>query len=512
MSGRAIGLLTGLNLGGAVLGVLNSVLVAHLFGTSRLLEAYFAAVTTQAMVVSLSQTGQLGDIFLPQYHRIRQAEGPESARHAFSALAGWMVLASAALAALLWVAAPLVLRLLVPGFDPEAQALAAAMFRVLVLLIPLQIACALATVLCNAERWFGRPELLAVCSQAVSLATIALLWRPLGVWGLVAGLWAGQLVLGAGLVRALRGLGFRYVPALRHPSFRVSSVFVQLGYTFGYVGATQVYAFAANAALSLLPQGTYAVFKYVQQLYAKTNTVLIRPVGVVLFTYASDALARGGAGVREMVRRALSRNLGIASVTAAAVLAGSHPLLAALWGSERFGAAELELAARLLAVFFLLLYAEGAGQVARRVAMAAGLVRSSYLSAACAQLLSAAVFWGVVSRWGVPGIAPAIAAAVVMLNAAYWLPLLVRRPDLAAFYDAGEALRWAAAVAAGLGAALLVRGALPGAGGRLEQLGEAALLAGAAAGTAVVLAWTLRVPEVTGAVRWLRAAAARGAS
>src|SRR5690242_21707640 len=88
---RAIGTLTSLNVAGACVALANSVVTARLFGTSRPMEVFFAAASVQVQLVSLVQTGQLAEIFLPIYHRIRHRSGTERARAAFSVLMNWMI-------------------------------------------------------------------------------------------------------------------------------------------------------------------------------------------------------------------------------------------------------------------------------------------------------------------------------------------------------------------------------------------------------------------------------------
>jgi putative peptidoglycan lipid II flippase len=509
-SGRSIGVLASVNVVGAVVGVTSSIVIAHVFGTSRVLEIYFAAATLLHLVHSLSQTGQIGDVFLPIYHRIRHEDGVAEAHRAFSVTLNWTVLFAIALTVLLWVGAPAIMKLLVPGFSPEDQRLAATMLRYILPMVPLQIGVSLVHILGNAESWFGKPEAVTVAAQAAILGTLVLFVRPFGFWALILSLWVGLAVQVFGLGAMLRRMGFHYFVGLRHPSFQIASVFSRLFYTMWYVGATQVYAFAMNAALSMLPQGTYAVFKYVQQLYTKTNTVLLRPVGVVLFTHASEASARGYGDLRDMMRVALARNLAIASIAIVGILAGGAPLLGALWGSEKFGVEELALSVRLLQLFFVLLLVEGVGQIARRVTIALGMVRESYMVAAGMQILAAGVFWFLSTGYGVPGTMLAFALAVTLLNTSYYLPLLVLRRDLVVFYRPAPIVAWGAAVAAGFAVSnLLALGIqdLPVFASRAGLFVLSALLAGIAIAAAVLISALLGIGEVRAGLRWLRSLA-----
>ena len=50
-----------------VLGIINTIVVVQLFGTSRSIEVYFVAQTLVYMVISFAQSGQLAELFLPEY-------------------------------------------------------------------------------------------------------------------------------------------------------------------------------------------------------------------------------------------------------------------------------------------------------------------------------------------------------------------------------------------------------------------------------------------------------------
>ena len=164
---------------------------------------------------------------------------------------------------------------------------------------------------------------------------------------------------------------------------------------------TQVYAFALDAGLSMLPVGIFAAFKYVRTyFYDKAIAILLRPVSVVFFTHVSEALARGAKDVRDLAKTALARALGVTMVGAVAIVVSARPLLAGMWG---FGGAELDAATVLIVLHFLLLFASAAEQVARKTTMSLGLVNRQYLSASVVQAASAAAAWWLIPRLALGG-------------------------------------------------------------------------------------------------------------
>ena len=512
-SARSIGILTVLNAAGAGIALANSVVVACFFGTTRPLEVFFAASTLQGLVTSLTQTGQLAEIFLPIYHRLKHDQGVEAARRAFSIVVNWMVLLVLALSAMLWFLAPALLGLLVPGFSAGDRVLGVWMFRSLLGLLGIQACLSLVGTLANAEKWFGGPEAISVASRLGIVIAIALLAVPLGVWAMVASLWVGTAIHVLGYLVMLRRMGYRHRLCLRQEGFSAASVFYKLVVTFGYVGATQVYAFALSAALSLLEPGTYAAFKYAQTLYSRTNSVLLRPVSIVFFTHFSEALANGAENLRDLARSALGRCLGIAVLVASAVLVCGRPLVGGLWGSRHFGGRELDLAAQLLGVFYLLLFASALNQIARKITMSFGMVQRQYWSTAVVQVLSAAAAWALIRPLGMTGAMVTIAGNEVALALAPLAVLAWWRRDLVVFYPPGLVWRWAAAGAGGVAAAYGLVLASSGhtlVGGRLGQLLWAAALGATAMTVAVAVAWLLNVYEVRKGLRVVLAKARLG--
>jgi hypothetical protein len=96
--------------------------------------------------------------------------------------------------------------------------------------------------------------------------------------------------------------------------------------------------------------------------------------------------------------------------------------------------------------------------------------------------------------------------AVILLQLSSLGPLLIWRRSMVAFYEPSRALRWALAAAAGVAVGRLVALAIGSEEiqGRINELFAAFLLAGCGAGTTLLVARVLRVPEVLVLQRMLR--------
>lgn len=494
---RAVAYLTILGGGGALVGVATSVLTAQYFGTSRSLEIFFAASTLQSLAVSLAQTGQLNEILIPLYHRIRESEGTESAQAVYATAINWMLVAVGMICLGLWLMAPWTSRMLVPGFNPTEQRDVAQVFRWLAPLLPLQVLASLLQGILNAERRFGSSEAFSTGIQVLGLASMALLAGKLGTGALIVSLWVNQGFLFLAYLWILRGMKYRHRMVFSHHAIPISSLMGKLGATFGYLACTQAYTFALTAGLSHLSQGTYAVFSYVMRIYARGNGILLGPVATVFFTHFSEAFAKGSGAVAGLVREALDRNLTMGCIVFAAALGCSREAVGALWGGRLFSGTQLDLASYLLVVMAFLLLLSGMGRVLRKLVTAYGALRQLYLYLCVVQVISGLASLVLPRHAGVVG-----GALVLVLNSALLVVaciLLARKklPGLSLVHSGSDILRWLSSAIAGGGVALALRyvssGWVPS--GRLWMAGMSVATALLASAIALGMAHLLRVPD-----------------
>ena len=69
-----------------VTGVVQAILIGRIFGISRPIEIYFAAVVLYRSIFGLLQTGQIVEIATPKYHQIKVKDVERAANSFFSAL------------------------------------------------------------------------------------------------------------------------------------------------------------------------------------------------------------------------------------------------------------------------------------------------------------------------------------------------------------------------------------------------------------------------------------------
>ena len=277
-----------------LLGLVRDRLLAARFGAGDALDAYYAAFQVPDLLYTILLLGAASAAVLPAYLGARRAGAAAAERFLGNLLTVFGVAAIAG-AALVFMFAPQLLRLLVPGFGPAKLATAVALTRIMAInVIPLGIAGILASDLQAHQRFiaFALPSIVYNLGIILGILFFVPYW---GILGLAAGVILGGVLQVVAIVPVFLGLGLRYRPrfSLADPSFRqvlATSVPRVLALSFG-----QVTLIALAAIASFFTAGSIAAFRLA------TNLMHV-PVGLFGVSYAlavfpklSDAsLSRAG--------------------------------------------------------------------------------------------------------------------------------------------------------------------------------------------------------------------------
>src|ERR1700704_682603 len=130
ISTRATGLVGIAILCSRVLGLVREVIFASLFGASRNMDAFLTAFRAPNMLRDLFAEGALSTAFVTTFSRRIATDGDESAWSLASKVAT-LTLVFMSVVTLLGVwCAPLLIKVLAPGFDPEKAALTIQLTRI----------------------------------------------------------------------------------------------------------------------------------------------------------------------------------------------------------------------------------------------------------------------------------------------------------------------------------------------------------------------------------------------
>jgi putative peptidoglycan lipid II flippase len=498
---RTVGWLTFLNVLSALLAVVSTVIVAFFFGTGRSVEVYLAAVGLYASVVGLAQTGQVSEVLLPSYHSLCAARGKTEARRAFAALMNRFLVILAIVGLLGWILAPQLARLRIPGFASDDIALATEIFRWIIPLIVLQVTAELLKTLANAERMYGSPEVVVLVARLFALAGLVALVRVIGVWSMVVSLWIAATVECMAIFGLLWRRGYRHGLTLAVPNGSGNvGIFGKLWATLPYVGFTQVFAFALDAALSTLPQGSFAVFRYASMIWSRTQGIFLRPLSIPFFTEFSDSSARGLSTRVQLTETALSQVLAVAAIVTTAVLCGAERALVGLWQGDYFPPDKISSLVWLVAGLYTLLPLAGSAIILRKITVSLHRIRDTYLAMSVVQIVSAALAWALVPKVGLLG---GLIVTAVNLIGFCLAPLAILRLGGSEFrfrYPFDRLWQWSTAAAIGTIVGMVADRGLDVLGvesgmTRIVDLAAGGLLAATGVAATLGVALLLKIPE-----------------
>jgi peptidoglycan biosynthesis protein MviN/MurJ (putative lipid II flippase) len=387
----------------AALGILSTVQISWIYGASRLMDVWFAASALQAGALSLVQTGQLSEIFLPDYLRLKQETGQSHARLCFSTVLNWLALVSCTVAMLAYLAIGPLVAFVGIGFDGSEKSELGSIFLYLLPLLPFQVIAGFQQMLGNAEGSFGRFELPVAVGSAMSIFTIAITHSALGIYAMVLAQWVMHLTAFVGRQRRLAQSGYRHRWVLSAPGFSMWPMARQMTWTLLYVGVTQAYALSFRRALGLLAPGLLSAYGYAELLYTRTASLFLRPVSTVFFTNVAERASSAKADVLKVVRSALTRYLEMYLLVIACVIPSLGYLLRGLWGGPRFGEESLVLTTTALGCFYVVQIIQAQSQVQRKLNIALGCFRDQYQANILVQALSLFIAPWLVGTWGFYG-------------------------------------------------------------------------------------------------------------
>lgn len=416
-----------------VTGFVRVMVVAAVMGTTFLANTYQTANTAPNVVFELVAAGVLTSIFVPTFVdylvRGRREEGWEAA----NALASVALVVLVAMALLLFLGAPGVMRLLTVGVADEGLrkqeiSLGTAFLRLFSPQVVFYGMGMIMTGALHAYRRFGIPAIAPIANNVVVIGvylTYALMraGRPAGVESITSG---ETFVLGAGttlgvvamtllLAPELRRIGwrfrFRFDPA--HPAVRKGARLGvwALGYAGGYQAGLIVVLLLANGV-----QGGVAAYQWAYTFFYLPHALFAVPIFHVLFTAMSEHVAKKEEGAYlARLQDGLAMLFFILVPVAAFLVVAAGPLARITLEYGVMTVSGADRVARVLAAFAIGLPAYSTFLVLTRAYYALGDARTPAIVNASTVVISSALgaglFYALGDRWAVPGLAVAHSVA-----------------------------------------------------------------------------------------------------
>ncbi len=484
-----------------ILGWIRVAIISIQFGAGPELDAFFAAFRLPDLIFQLVAAGALSSALIPIVAGLLTTDDQQRAWRVVSTVTNLMLAGLVVLAAIVFVAAPEIVRVITPGFN-EAQVARTAELTRIMLLGPIFLALgSVATSLLNAQARFAVAAAAPIVYNLAIIGAALLLGPSMGVTGLAIGVVAGSL--GHLLVQlpAVLRLGFRYTRHidLADPQARMALA-LMAPRAIG-LGATQITFVVVTAIASTLGAGAITAFNVAFTLLQIPIGVIGVPLGVVVFPALSREMALGRATeFAALLSRAIRLLLFVMLPITGIGIVLRRDVTDLLFGYGQFDAAAIDMTAAMLFSLMFGLAAHSLIAVLARAFYARQDTRTPVAAGLVAVVVNTILSILLAPRIGLPGIGLAIAIGA-WLEMGILLVLLRRRvAELSLRPVVLVAIRSLFATIVATGVAFALHGGLvligapdPGILGlvvRITVVGGAGL--GVYAGTAALL----RIPEL----------------
>jgi len=221
-SAGGIGLAT---LASRILGYIRDMLIASCFGTGTYAVAFFAAFRIPNLFRYLLGEGALSASFIPVFTDYLQKSSREEAWQLAMATFNLLFLVLTGITLLGTWGAPLIARVLVPGFAPDQVELTTNLLRLLFPFLLFIGLAALAMGILNSFKHFAFPALAPMVLNLAMIISLIFLVKPQSLGGirvlslsvLIGGL--GQLLIQVPILRK-KGMPARLMTIFRHPGVK----------------------------------------------------------------------------------------------------------------------------------------------------------------------------------------------------------------------------------------------------------------------------------------------------
>lgn len=272
------------------LGFVKSVTIASVFGATLQTDAYYVAEgLMQNVLIPISDA--VAASFLPLYVGIKERDQKDSKVFASRTMADIFLL-SIAMSAGLYLAAPVILKVVLPSYRPEEVRLAVFYFRILIWGMCFYMSNYLLQSLLNAEKEYGFSSFAAMLNNLILTAVVVLIGYRFGVGALAAATlfsYVVQYVFLQTKSRRYARLTLQY--GLRDS--RIIKLCVQAFPIFFGSAIWELNQLVDRSLLSRMEEGSVTAVSYAAVLYQFASNLIGIPLSTIIYTELAESFAIG---------------------------------------------------------------------------------------------------------------------------------------------------------------------------------------------------------------------------
>lgn len=315
---RAAGSVLLINLISRILGFLRDAAIAGRFGAGPATDAYMVAYTIPYFLQTILGMAFL-TVMVPALTAYMVRGEREEGWRVASALGTWTALLMSSLTVLGIAIAPKLVPLLAPGFPTEVQELTVKLTRILFFSLPFVGTGMLLSGILNAGHLFISPALAPAISNLIIIITALFFAQTGGIVGLAIGTVISFMAFLLIQLPDLPRLGFRYVWGLAHGHPAVRQVGLYLPPVIFSLAVNQLYLATNRFFASHLAAGSITALDLGIRLVSLPLGVFVSAVSTAVFPALSEEAALGK---RREMAHLTQRGLSLVAVMVVPATAG----------------------------------------------------------------------------------------------------------------------------------------------------------------------------------------------
>ena len=404
-------------LGSRLLGLVRTVAIAHQFGTSPSVDAYFVAFRIPDLIFQLLAGATLGSAFIPTFARIVGERGEHEGWRLASNVLNLLFVATLFVALIGLLLAPLLVPLTAPGLGDETgqhkelTSLAVDLTRIMMISPVLFAVSGMFMGILNARHHFLAPAFAPMFYNAAIIvgAVISDDVRVLA-FCVVAGAMLHLLVQ----VPALRLVHMEWRPMLDWRDKAVREVGRLMGPRVIGLAAFHFNFLIATFLASTAGSGAISAVNYAWLVVMTPLGLFGMAISTAVFPRMAEQAARDEGELRDTVSTALRLILYLTIPASIGLMLLARPLTAFLLRSGSFDASSTDLVVGALVFYAIALFAHGGIEILSRGFYALSDTRTPVAFAVVSMIVNLVLSLALVWPFGIKGLAAALSVATII--------------------------------------------------------------------------------------------------
>lgn len=286
---KATALVFFLSLLAKIVGFLKSIIQASYFGATVYTDAFNVSNGFVSNILYMLTTA-IAVAFIPIY--IQRKHKDHSEQKFASTIVTAFSLGAVVLTVLLIIIAPIIVKIIAPGYSADEQEITVQYFRVLTLGFIFSLVVSIYTNLLNAEKVYGYSTICSLVNSIVLILSIVLLSKSIGVWALVIAVPMSYFVQWM----LLYARGRKYASISFKGGFKDDGIIILAIQALPILlsqATVEINQVVDRALLSSVGEGIVTAVAYSATLYEFAQVVVSTPFSTVMYTELSESAAKG---------------------------------------------------------------------------------------------------------------------------------------------------------------------------------------------------------------------------